>query len=187
MSFDYFLPSSSWGKSMRALIFTPSIFSVISGAGVLGIISGPIGLILALMSGGLLYYVVLAIIIAVLIKRNRDKKFKAILEVYGNRYTEEQLKSMYEENRKEFNRLYKLSSDEFFRKYIEEQENHKKAQEMIVTMQKRINDMYEKYNKLKEKEEKHHKEIKELKNEIELYEDILKNWKNVGGQLCLTS
>lgn len=172
---------------MRALVFTQSIFSVISGAGVIGILSGPLGLFMALMSGGLLYYVVLAIIITILIKRNRDKKIKAILEVYKNRYAEEQLKNMYEENRKEFNRLYKLASDEFFRKYIEEQANHKKAQDMITTMQTRINDMYEKYNKLKGKEEKHQKEITELKNEIELYEDILLNWKNTGGQLCLTT
>jgi len=187
MSIDYFLPSSSWGKSMRSLIFTPSIFSVISGAGVLGILTGPFGLFMAIMGGGLLYYAILAIIIAVLIEWNRDKKIKAILEVYGIRYTEDQLKNMYKEDRKEFNKLYKLASDEFFRRYIEEQANHKKAQEMIVTMQKRINDMYEKYNNLKEKEDKHQKEITELKNEIELYEEILRNWKDMGGQLCLTT
>ncbi|MBE2226868.1 MAG: hypothetical protein IAE93_05985 [Ignavibacteria bacterium] len=187
MNTELFLPDKNWSKGMKSLIFTPTIFSVIAGAGILGVFTGPFGLFFALSGGGLLYYLVLALIIELLIKYNRDKKIKAILEVYEKRYTEMDLKQMYKDNRKELNRLYKLASDEFFRKYIEEQANHKKAQELIVMLQKSINDMKLKLDKLLEKEEKHKKEIDELNNEINEYEDILKSWNEIGAKACLTN
>jgi len=187
MNINYFLPDKNWSKDLKFLIFSPQIFLLIISTGLIGSISGPIALTIAIAGGGVIYYVVISIIIVALLKYNRDKKIKAIIQTYGDKYSEEELKDIYKNDKSEFNRIFKLASDEFFRNYIEEQANHKKAQELIKTLQNRINDMSKKYSKLKENEKKHIDEINELKNEIELYEDILANWKKEGGLLCLTN
>ena len=70
-----------------------------------------------------------------------------------------------------------LASDEWFRKYIQEQTNHKLAQELIVTMQVRISEMQQRLEFMMNREGKYAEEIVLLKEDIKVYEDILLNWK----------
>jgi len=172
MNLDLFLPDKSWTSDGKKLIKEPK---VIASLVAIGIITGPFSLLVlpgilfspTILWGYLAFYI---------IKKQKEKKIKAILSAFGNQYSEEQLNNLYSENYNEFKRLYLLASNESFRKYIKEQSEHKKAQEIIIRLQNQINEMREKLNLLLAKEKKNQKAIAELQKEIELYDEMLKQW-----------
>lgn len=108
--------------------------------------------------------------------KEKNRKIKAILNIYSNKYSETQLQELFVTNKKEFNSLYKLASNEFFREYIKEQTEHKKAQEIIVRLQTEIENLKSILKKLNQNAEKHSEEIEYLKQEINGYEEILANY-----------
>jgi hypothetical protein len=163
---ENYLPSIYWGWEAKDLLKKPGI---IAGFGVLGLGIPFIGF--------LFWYAVWAVLIKYLISEQKTKKIKAILQVYSTTYTEDQLNDLYKNNITEFNRLFKLSSDEFFRKYVQEQADHKKAQELIIELQKRIQSMEMRLTIMMEKQNKYNREIELLKEEIKFYEENLNIWK----------
>ena len=171
MNAENYLPSIYWTKdpkdSLKRIIAKIGLkeFLIIIGY----MVFPPLGLLV----GPVLWYTVIKYIL----KEQKDKKIQAVLDVYPNRYTKRDLELLYEDNKQEFTRLFKLSSDEFFRKYVNEQADHKKAQEIIRELQKRIYSMQERIRTLSEGEQKHKDDIEKLKNEISVYEDIFNNWR----------
>ncbi|MFH1810004.1 MAG: hypothetical protein ABIJ09_14760 [Pseudomonadota bacterium] len=177
MNKELFLPSTEWGEGHKYFLKQPKFLLLLAGLGLPAIASGPLGLIAGPLLVGPVYFLLLSKIIVWLIQREREKEKRAIQEAFPGKYSEAELEDLRENNPKEFKRLYKLASDEFFRKYVEEQAEHKKAQELIQQLQERLNMMRERLTKLEKKEEKHKKEIDELREHVKMYEDIFNQWK----------
>lgn len=167
--YSLFLPVEHWSSPVKSLLKNPKILAVVTAGLGPGIFLGPIFLpsILSMVVG---------IIVVYFTKEQKCKKIKAIQETWPGKYSEEYLEQLYENDRREFNRLFTLASDQFFREYIKEQSDHKKAQELIMKMQERINAMQEKMETLMKKESKHRNEIEQLKEDIHVYEEIFNSW-----------
>lgn len=122
-------------------------------------------------------------LVVILLKLHRDKEQKkqkkAILETFSGKYNSVQLDRLIKNNKKEFRRLYKLSSDEFFRRYIKEQADHVKAQELIVELQRRIDRMNARLVILEKRNWKNKNEIQYLRHDIQMYEEICNSWQRV--------
>lgn len=111
-----------------------------------------------------------------LLERQKEKKIRAVMSAFGDEYTFEHLNDLFTEDRSEFNRLYRLASDEFFREYFKEQADHLKAQELITRLQAQIDHMREKLSNLEKKFKKPADIIDQLTEEIATYEEIVANW-----------
>lgn len=122
-------------------------------------------------------WAVWAVLIKPIIEQQKTQKIKAIMDANPNKYSEEELNLLYKNNRPEFIRLFKLASDKSFRKYVREQADHKKAQDLILKMQERISEMNQGLEYMKTKEKNYGSDIALLKEEIKTYEDILSTWK----------
>jgi chaperonin cofactor prefoldin len=181
---SFFLPSAEWGNDLKSHLKNPTTYGAIAGAGIAlgplgaaaGLMAAPLGLFAAPLLMGPLNYVLWAFLVKYFLKKDKEKKVNAILEVYGHKYSKNELNNLYESNKTEFNRLYKLASDEFFRKYVEEQKDHRKAQDLITQLHKRIEDMKVRLSTLEEKHHKYNEEISQLRDEIDMYEEIFQQW-----------
>jgi len=173
--YSLFLPVEHWGSSVKSLLKNPKILAAVTASLGPGIFAGP--LLIPFLSP--ILTMVVGIIVVHLYKEQKCKKIKAIQETWPGKYSDEDLEQLYENDREEFNRLFKLASDRFFREYIKEQSDHKKAQELIIKMQERINAMQDKLETLMKKESKHRDEIEQLKEDIRVYEDISNSWGRV--------
>ena len=115
---------------------------VLVGLGAAGILTGgglsmfalPI-LLPAIMLSPVLQISIWWWLIARYLEKQRMMKVDAILKTFGSQYSRIELERLAKEDRKELNRLYKLASNEFFQKYVKEQADHKKAQELRVIRQ----------------------------------------------------
>jgi succinate dehydrogenase flavin-adding protein (antitoxin of CptAB toxin-antitoxin module) len=180
MNTNDYIPSEGWMQDAKHLLKNPKVLGSI---GILGLPMVPLGVLLtplipfSFLVGPFIWYPVWLILIKYFIDEQKKKKIRAIMDGFAGRYNEDQLNEMYVNNKQEFNRLFKLSSDEFFNKFIQEQADHKKAQEIIVLMQQRIVDMKGRLDYMKKREDKHKSEIEMLRDEIRTYEEILDDWK----------
>jgi hypothetical protein len=111
--------------------------------------------------------------------KSRDKIIDTILEVYEDSYTREELETMYVEDRNEFNRIFKLASDEFFRRLVNEQKNPKKAQQAIKMLHQKIEKMEQIIALLEKNLDKNQNIIDELKNDINIYEEIFNKYNRI--------
>jgi hypothetical protein len=170
MNIEDYLPSEHWMSNAKDLIKNHKL---VAGFGAIGLASFvmPVSLIL-FPSGPSVTWVAIKLILDL----QRDLKIKAIMDAFPGKYSHLQLSEMHKRNRSEFNRLFKLASDEFFRKYVQEQEEHLKAQQLIVNMQKRIDKMRQHLEVVQRKESRHRTEIEMLKVELQIYEDVLGSW-----------
>lgn len=156
----------------RQLIKDPKVLGALASIGIVGIPILPI-----LIFGPFWWvYALWAFLIKPFVELQRKKKIRAIMEGFPGRYNEHELDAMSRDNRQEFNRLFKLASDEFFRKYVQEQADHKKVQILVIELQKRIEAMRERVAAMEKKEGKHREEIEILKEEIKIYEETFNSW-----------
>lgn len=180
MAVELFLPSDEWKNSLKRALTNPG---VLAGLGAAGILTGPLAimslpiLLPMLAFSPLIQMSVWSWLIAKYMERQRKMKVEAILKTFGDKYSKAELERLGKENRKELNRLYKLASDEFFRKFIKEQGDHKKAQELIVKLQQRIDAMKARYAKLEKSARETDERLRELEEEIRMFEENLAQWK----------
>ena len=126
-------------------------------------------------TGILVLTIPLALLVFTPIDR-RLKKMDQIEKVFPGKYQPGELGKIWNENRPEFDRIYRLALDEWFRKYLEEQNDHRKAQQLIVDLEKKIRALKIGYDALMRNEEKHEKEIALLKDELRVLQEIAKDW-----------
>jgi hypothetical protein len=174
MTIENFLPVEHWGSNVKDLLKSPSFVAGVTAAlGPTALVAGPLVLLGPLVFNS----VIIAVLVEYFFHSQKIKKIKAILDTFENQYSEDYLEILYVTDRQEFHRLFRLASDATFRKYIREQGDHKKAQEIIIKMQQRINEMQIRLDSLTQKESKHKEDIALLKEEINVYEEIFNNWK----------
>jgi len=186
MTIEDFLPNDSWMADPKTALNKFKGFRNVAGAA--GIGAGVGAVIQAAAIGGVFFvpgigllvpllFPMWAILIKVFVEQQKAKKISAIMNGYPDKYTKEQLNSLYDQNKEEFNLIFVRASDEWFRKYIQEQTNHKLAQELIVKMQERISEMQKRLEIMRTREGKYAEEIALLKEDIKVYDEILLNWK----------
>ena len=177
---DLFLPSDDWGKPLKEALRGPGVIAALTSGGIivgsLALVATPL-LIPSILLLPLLQMPIWYWLVSMYLKKQLFKKIDAILNSFPGKYTRETLETLSIENPKELNRLYKLASDEFFRKFVQEQANHKKAQELIVLLQQRIEIMKDRCKELEKKAKTYDKRISALEEEIQLFEEILSKWK----------
>jgi hypothetical protein len=177
MNKEDFFPESSWMGNAKDLIKKPTVLAALGISAPLLIFS-PVFVIFSPFWQSIIW----GMLIKHFLEIQKQKKIKAVLNSFSGKYTEDDLLNLYKNDRKEFNRLYKLASDEFFRKYIKEQADHKKAQEIIKILQTRIEEMKQRLRFMEEKGKKYREDIEKLKEDINLYETILSGWKQEAQQ-----
>ena len=171
-----FLPDDRWGDDWKKLLKDPKSLAVLGAGGLVLAPFAPLVFPLGLLGFPLLNGSLGWLLIAHFAKGQRKKKIQAILSVFGSQYDEAQLDWMADKDSREFNRLFKLASDDFFRKYVQEQAGHRKAQQLIRDLQSRIDSMRERMQSLERKASKHQGEILQLKQDIEVYEQVFESW-----------
>jgi hypothetical protein len=121
-------------------------------------------------------YVVWAKLIRVMVERQRDKRIRAIMEVFPNCHNESQLKHLHATNRPEFDRLFKLASEEFFHKFLMERGGPILARQSVNTLQKRLTEMGQRIEFMEVKVYTHAGPLHDLEQEAELYKEVYNEW-----------
>jgi len=169
---ELFLPDKYWMLDIKEALKEPKILAALAAAGIIGAGVSPI---LPIVPP--LYYLIIVGLIKWYSGRQVRKRISAVQDSFDGKYTEKQLEELAAKNPKELKRLFKLSSDEFFKNYIQEQTEHRKAQNLIKTQQQRIDGMRSMLTKIMQKDEKNKERITQLTDEIAIYEDVLTGWR----------
>jgi len=175
------LPQEQWSTNFRTALRDPRNIALFVAAGLLtgtaavalpfSVLLGPIFLLLPL------HWALVGFLVRIYLKMQRENKIAAIMKHMPGRFTKNQLEEIADRDADELNRLFKLASDEFFRRYIEEQRDHKKAQQLILELHERISHMRQRIQELEQDTSRNAQMIRQLRSEIIAYEEILSSWK----------